>query len=185
MTRSEFDDLIAYERKNYLSLIGQSWSVRFMARLFNEPLMMILRWQMASRYCDYYYFLKKTPFNILCSQYYRYKRNRLAMKIGVDIATMGIGRGFLLYHSNGTVINGSCIIGENFHLHGNNCIGNGGVGKNVCPMIGNHVTLGVGAKVIGNVHLADGIVVGAGAVVVKSFEEKGITLVGVPAKKLY
>ena len=52
-----------------------------------------------------------------------------------------------------------------------------------------HIELGCGkgifcAKVIGNVHLANKIKVGAGAVVVSSFLEEGITIAGVPARKI-
>ena len=44
--------------------------------------------------------------------------------------------------------------------------------------------MGAGAKVIGNVTIADNIKIGAGAVVVTSFIEPGITIGGVPARKL-
>lgn len=53
-----------------------------------------------------------------------------------------------------------------------------------CPQIGNNVEIGVGAKVIGNITIADNIKIGANAVVTKSFDEEGITLVGIPARKL-
>jgi serine O-acetyltransferase len=46
------------------------------------------------------------------------------------------------------------------------------------------VELGIGAKVIGGVTLADNIRVGANAVVTKSFLEPGITIAGVPAVKV-
>ena len=46
------------------------------------------------------------------------------------------------------------------------------------------VFLGVNASLIPDVTLAAKIVVGAGAVVTKSYETEGITLVGVPAKRL-
>ena len=49
-------------------------------------------------------------------------------------------------------------------------------------MIGDNVRLGVGAKVIGNVQLADHITVAAGAVVVDSCLIPGAVLAGVPAK---
>ncbi|MBT0889312.1 hypothetical protein KJR38_03095 [Streptococcus lutetiensis] len=52
------------------------------------------------------------------------------------------------------------------------------------PVIGNNVDIGVGAKIIGNVTIADGIKIGANAVVNKSFYEEGITIVGVPARKV-
>ena len=53
-----------------------------------------------------------------------------------------------------------------------------------CPVIGNNVMMGAGAKVIGNVTIADNIKIGAGAVVASSFTEPGITIGGVPARKL-
>lgn len=44
--------------------------------------------------------------------------------------------------------------------------------------------IGAGAKIIGAVKIADNIKVAAGAVVVKSFTEPGITIGGIPAHKL-
>ncbi len=48
--------------------------------------------------------------------------------------------------------------------------------------MGDSVDIGFGAIVIGHINLADDIVIGAGAVVTKSFVESSITLIGVPAK---
>ena len=69
-------------------------------------------------------------------------------------------------------------------MHGNNCIGNAGPHDLRCPIIGDNVMVGVGAKIIGNVNIADGIKIAAGAVVVHSFDEPNITNAGVPAKKV-
>lgn len=44
--------------------------------------------------------------------------------------------------------------------------------------------IGVGAKLIGDIVIADDIVIGAGAVVVSSFTERGITIGGIPAKRI-
>lgn len=44
--------------------------------------------------------------------------------------------------------------------------------------------IGVGAKVIGKVRIANNIKIAAGAVVVTSFDEEGITIGGIPARKL-
>jgi serine O-acetyltransferase len=91
--------------------------------------------------------------------------------------------GVNIHHKN-IIING--IIGENCIFHGNNCIGNKGTidGVEQIPHIGNNVDFGYGSVVIGNVDIADDIKIGAGAVVVNSFTEKGITIAGVPAKKI-
>lgn len=40
------------------------------------------------------------------------------------------------------------------------------------PVIGNNVRLGTGAKVLGDVYIADGVQIGAGAVVLDSCYEK-------------
>ena len=47
--------------------------------------------------------------------------------------------------------------------------------------IGNNVDIGIGAKILGGIEIADNIKIGANAVVVKSELEKGKTLVGIPA----
>lgn len=41
--------------------------------------------------------------------------------------------------------------------------------------------IGIGAKILGGIEIADNIKIGANAVVVKSELEKGKTLVGIPA----
>jgi len=52
------------------------------------------------------------------------------------------------------------------------------------PQLGNNVFIGPGAKILGKVKIADGIAIGANAVVTKSFLEPNITIAGVPAKKI-
>lgn len=115
--------------------------------------------------------------------WYIRKRNRIGNKLGLEISTELIGKGLIVYHFN-NVVNSNAIIGENLHLHGCNVIGNAGDSDLRCPIIGNNVMMGAGAKVIGNVTIADNIKIGAGAVVVSSFTEPGITIGGVPARKL-
>lgn len=78
-------------------------------------------------------------------------------------------------------MNGYTRVGKNCKLHGSNCIGNDGKTL-AAPVIGDNVRLGVGAKVIGDIHIADNVTIAAGAVVIHSCEIKGATLAGVPAK---
>ena len=89
----------------------------------------------------------------------------------------------IIHHTGNIVVNGFARIGEMCQLHGDNCIGNNGITL-AAPRIGNRVDIGVGAKIIGNIEIADDIVIGAGAVVNKSFKEPGITIGGVPAREL-
>ena len=72
-------------------------------------------------------------------------------------------------------------MGDNVKLHGSNCIGNNGF-IDKAPKIGNNVDIGFGAILIGDIEIADDIIIGANALVNKSFLEKGVTIAGVPAK---
>ena len=145
----------------------------------------IWRWLYNSRKADYYsQFYNKSFLYKVKTLYYLRKKNHYGEKLGLDIDTKNIGNGLLIYHPGATVINGNARIGENCTLHGNNCIGNKGPAGSPCPTIGNNVEIGVGAKVIGDVTIADNITIGAGAVVIHSFTEEGITIGGVPAKRI-
>lgn len=117
------------------------------------------------------------------SHYYEKKKNIFSYKSGVEIgAQCKIGKNCDIWHS-GVVINGD--VGDNCTFHGNNIIGNKGIGKdNEVPQIGNNVDIGAGAVIIGNVTIADKCIIGANAVMTKSFEESGTIIVGVPGRKI-
>ena len=51
-------------------------------------------------------------------------------------------------------------------------------------MLGDDVWICPGAKIFGNITIADGVAIGANAVVGKSVLEKDITVAGIPAKKV-
>ena len=176
------ENIIDIERRIYREYMFKSRNRFIMSRIKREPARMIWTWQYYSRKTDYYK-NKKGFFSRLMYLLFICLKNRLGEKLGLEIATENIGSGLLVYHYN-NVINGGAIIGRNCHLHGNNCVGNAGPQDLRNPVIGDNVMLGVGAKVIGNVTIANNIKIAAGAVVVTSFMEEGITIGGVPAKKL-
>ena len=94
-----------------------------------------------------------------------------------------MGRNVRFFHSN-VVINKNAKIGDNVIFHGNNCIGNNGKNPLKCPTIGNNVDVGYGATIIGDITIADDVIIGANSLVNKSFNENGIIIAGVPAKKI-
>ncbi len=55
---------------------------------------------------------------------------------------------------------------------------------NEAPILGNNVIIGVGAVLVGGIHVADNVAIGANAVVNKDVLEAGIAVAGVPAKKI-
>ena len=89
-----------------------------------------------------------------------------------------IGNGLFIEHGFSTVI--ACKhIGENCWINQQVTIGYSDVIH--CPYIGNNVEIKAGAKVIGDVHIGDDVIIGANAVVVKDVPSHSI-VVGVPAK---
>jgi len=88
------------------------------------------------------------------------------------------GPGFVLIHSTGVVINGRVRGGSGVHLEHQVTIG---AERGECPILGNDVFVGAGAKVIGRISVGSGARVGANAVVVADVPE-GCTAGGGPAR---
>lgn len=120
-------------------------------------------------------------FNNLKKIIYDRLRNKFGMLLGYEIYSSHIGEGLCLYHNGPIVINKNSIIGKNCSLHGDNCIGNDGITDD-CPIIGDNVEIGVGAKNIGKIKIANNVIVGAGAVVVNDILQENSIVAGVPAK---
>lgn len=102
----------------------------------------------------------------------------LGLLCGFSIGLNCFGKGLSISHIGTIVVNHNARIGENCRLHV--CV-NIGTGS---PVIGDNVYIGPGAKLFGKINIADNIRIGANAVVNKSFNEEGITIVGVPAHKV-
>ena len=110
------------------------------------------------------------------------RSNILSSKLGIRIQPNTIDKGLRIWHFGSIIVNGYASIGKNCQLHGCNCIGNKGGSEIKAPKIGNNVDIGVGAVVIGDVYIADNVVIGANAVVTKSCHENGAVLAGNPAR---
>ena len=110
--------------------------------------------------------------------------HRLSIRLGYEIPFNVIGPGLRIAHRGTIVVNGSAKIGENVTLHPCVVIGVKYPLVDESPEIGNNVLIGAGAKVIGQVTIADGIVIGANSLVNRSFNEPNITVAGVPAVKI-
>jgi serine O-acetyltransferase len=99
---------------------------------------------------------------------------------GADIPlTCSIGGGLLIPHPNGIVIHPDARIGVNCLIFQQVTIGNRGKGG--APVIGGHVDIGAGAKLLGPIIVGDHAVIGANAVVVSDVPG-GATAMGIPAK---
>lgn len=93
-----------------------------------------------------------------------------------------IGKGLFIDHGMGVVIGETTVIGNNCTLYQGVTLG--GTGKDRGkrhPTLGNNVTVGAGAKVLGPFRVGDNAKIAAGAVVLTEIPPNA-TAVGVPAR---
>lgn len=111
--------------------------------------------------------------------WYLFRLLRIQTRYGISIPLNVLDEGFEMAHLGSVIINAGAHIGKNAKLHPGVCVG---ANHDKAPTIGDNVYLGPGAKVFGDIVLADNIQVGANAVVTKSCAKEGAILVGIPAK---
>ncbi len=117
------------------------------------------------------------------SKFLRYRYLKMCAKMNYSIPLNVFGPGLALVHRGPVVVSKYAKVGANCRLQTMTCIGATN-GENAAPIIGDNVYIAVGAKVIGDITIANNVAIGAGAVVVKSITEEGVTYGGVPAKKI-
>ena len=164
--------ILAYEKKLYFRDAKQYLT----AMLTHEDNYLIWKYQQALR-------REESAPNKLLAYWHRRRKNDLGARLGIQIYAGCCGKGLHIWHYGATIINGEARIGENCTMHGMASIVNDGK-SDAAPVIGKNVDIGIGAKIIGGITIADDVVIGAGAVVTRSCHEKGATLVGVPARVL-
>lgn len=91
---------------------------------------------------------------------------------GADIPlSVKMGGGIRIPHSNGIIIHGDAILGENITIFQQVAIGvieGKSKEKAYPPRIGNNVYIGAGAKILGNITVGDNVKIGANAVVTRN-----------------
>ena len=93
-----------------------------------------------------------------------------------------VGKGLLVHHGVATVVNSKAVIGNYCCLLHQVTIGTIGDGDSAeTPVIGDNVIIGVGAKVLGGVHVGDGARIGAATLVLKDVPA-GAVVVGNPMR---
>ena len=91
-----------------------------------------------------------------------------------------LGEGVFIDHGMGVVIGETADVGDYVTIYQGVTLGGTSLQKvKRHPTLGNHVVVGVGAKVIGNITIGDNTRIGAGSVVVKSAPPNA-TVVGNP-----
>lgn len=109
------------------------------------------------------------------------KKYILGNRLGFEIPENCVGKGLMIYHIAPIVINEDARMGDFCCIAGNFCMGNKGPGTK-SPVLGNHVNAGWGSCVVGDITVADGVVIGAGCVLTHSVEQAGTKVWGVPGR---
>lgn len=175
-TRKQLKEVIAEEKEFYLpKKMKWEWI------LTSDNSVKIFKYLKNLRKAEFHYNNRKNILHKLMYFFVRRRKNRLGRLLGIEMWENSFDRGLKIWHTGNIVINGKTRVGKNCILHGNNCLGNTGK-SSASPRLGDNVRLGFGSIVIGDVELADGVAVAAGAVVVESCLQKNAVLAGVPAK---
>lgn len=175
--KQDLEDWLSEERKNYLK---EASFFKYFLRLIGGFEDSIL-WNYQRR-------LRITEYHLNAGHKVRYVFSRIRLnhkmnKTGIHIFPNVCGKGLRIMHLGPILVNGRVQMGENVKIHIMTSFVAGGNNDDT-PIIGNNVVIGVGATILGKAKIADGIAVGANAVVNKSFEEKNIAIAGVPAHKI-
>lgn len=151
----------------------------FVNRLLNP----IYRYECALRRHEYYYNCLKgilfRPIVIVSGIRHR----TLGVKLGFTIPINVFDKGLSLAHVGTVIVTPNARVGKNCRLHACTNIGVA-AGTDIAPIVGDNVYIGPGVKIFGGIRIADDIAIGANSVVNKDFTTPGITIAGVPARKI-
>ncbi len=94
-----------------------------------------------------------------------------------------IGRRFFIDHGMGVVIGATAVVGDDVMLYHAVTLGGRSLQRGVKrhPTVGDRVTIGAGARVLGDIEIGDDVQIGANSVVVKDIPS-GAVATGVPAR---
>lgn len=137
----------------------------------------IWKFEIALRMDEFY---KNTKKNKIAALFWKWRYRQLGLKLGFSIPCNCFGRGLKINHYGLIVVHPLARIGDWCDIHQGVNIGQN-IEKDSVPVIGNNVWIGPGVKLFGKITLGDNMMIGAGAIVNKSFEEGTCTIAGNPA----
>ena len=94
-----------------------------------------------------------------------------------------IGRRFFIDHGMGVVIGATAVVGDDVMLYHGVTLGGRSLARGTKrhPTVGDRVTIGAGARILGDIEIGDDVQIGANSVVVKPVPA-GAVATGIPAR---
>ena len=164
--------------RRYQGREGEAIAVTLVKAAYSHPSSVGVVWYRISRAL---WLRRKNP---LCLPLYVLARLLYPLVRGYSGVELGptaqIGPGLWIGHFGPTVLHPETEAGRNLTLLQGVTIGGGTGGT---PTLGDDVSVGAGATLIGGIHLGNQVTVGAGAVVTKDIPDNHLAL-GIPAKAL-
>lgn len=181
MIKSKSDYLYYIQQdKKSLGIEDSNFFQKLLLTISPNP---IWKFQKLMRRLEYYYNCHNKGFTKIYVLFLRYRFKQLSIKLGFSIPINVFGPGLSIVHYGTIVINNAARIGSNCRIHACVNIGASG-GRSEAPQLGDNIYIAPGAKIYGNIKIANNIAIGANAVVNKSFEEESILIAGNPAEKI-
>ena len=143
----------------------------------------IWRYQRLLRKAEYYNNCKTSSFYKPYKAYLLFRLQRLGLRLGFQIPLNVFGPGLSIAHYGTIIVNYDARVGANCGLMNLVYIANK-TARTLSPTIGDNVYIGPGARLLGDITVADGTVVGANSVVTKSILKPNTTVAGAPAHKI-
>ena len=116
-----------------------------------------------------------------CSLVYRLLYKSVQVITGVELpCEVPVGQGLVIEHFGGIVVSGFAQLGAHCRLRQGVTIGLARTDRPCAPRLGDHVDIGAGAKLLGDIRIGNHVLIGANAVVLQDVPDHCIA-VGVPA----
>ncbi|MBR4531456.1 serine acetyltransferase [bacterium] len=141
----------------------------------------IWKFEIALRKCEYYNNVKGL-FHKYLLLYWKYKKYKLSQVTGFSIPLNVFGKGLAIVHVGPIIVHSAVRVGDYCRIHVGVNIGTAAGPEVLTPKIGNSVYIGPGAKIFGNIQIADYVAIGANAVVNKDILTPSVSVGGIPAK---
>jgi len=177
LSKKDYLDYLAQD-KVALGIKDYSLENKLISYISPNP---IWTFQKRLRKLEYYTNCKNKGLTKIYVYYLRFLFKKTSIKLGFSIPINIFGPGLAIIHYGTIVVNIATKVGENCRMHAGVNIGASG-GSKSAPVIGNNVYIGPGAKIFGNIEIADNCAIGANAVVNKTFLEPSKSIAGIPAK---
>jgi serine O-acetyltransferase len=121
--------------------------------------------------------LVRKPFSLIYKLLYKLVQILTGIELPCEVE---LGERFIIDHFGGIVISGYAKFGDDCRIRNGVVVGLKSANEPCAPTIGNHVDIGAGAKILGNIKIGNHVYIGANAVVICDVPDNSIA-VGVPA----